>query len=84
MNERMGSLQSHDQRINRSMAKSIEQAFQARGNIFKDKSGSSHEESQNTFGRGRGVLIEEFISYDENRGKQRRTFRAAYCTQKDP
>lgn len=50
----MGSLQSHEQRINRSSKKSIEQAFQARGNIFKDKSGSSHEESQNTSGRGRG------------------------------
>eukprot|EP00253_Pinus_taeda_P028745 PITA_28745 len=54
VNELMGSLQSHEQRINRSSTKSIEQAFQARGNIFKDKSGSSHEESEDTFGRGRG------------------------------
>ena len=50
----MGSLQSYEQRINRSSKKSIEQAFQARGNIFKDKSGSSHEESQNTSGIGKG------------------------------
>lgn len=50
----MGSLQSHEKRINRSSKKYIEQAFQARGNIFQDKSGSSHEESQDTFGGGRG------------------------------
>lgn len=33
----MESVQSHEERINRSSEKSIEKAFQARGNIFKEK-----------------------------------------------
>eukprot|EP00253_Pinus_taeda_P029436 PITA_29436 len=79
VNELMGSLQSHEQRINRYSEKSIGKAFQARGNIFKDKIGSSHEKSENTFGRGRGIgqtyrggrdRGRFFLAYNKGRGNK--------------
>eukprot|EP00253_Pinus_taeda_P013542 PITA_13542 len=79
VNELMGSLQSHEQRINRYSEKSIGKAFQERGNIFKDKSGSSHEKSKNTFGRGRGIgqtyrggrgRGRFFLAYNKGRGNK--------------
>jgi hypothetical protein len=37
MNDLMGSLQSHEQRMNRSIEKYFEQAVQAKTNISRDK-----------------------------------------------
>jgi len=49
VNELMGSLQFHEQRINRSVEKSLEKAFQAKANICRDKfNNSSHEEVLST------------------------------------
>lgn len=62
INELMGSLQAHEQRINRSAEKVIEQAFQSKLEVSPEKlkpEGSGVE--QQFAGRGRG----------QNRGRGR-------------
>ncbi|XP_049936006.1 retrovirus-related Pol polyprotein from transposon TNT 1-94 [Nymphaea colorata] len=94
IDELMGSLLAHEQRMNRSTEKGIEQVFQTKIEFSKEKNGSYDQRNEGRsqgrggyrgvtrgYGRGRGRFHENFHKTHDTTGKgnQNQYFRGKQC-----